>query len=416
MEIQTVTKNALAGKNQEKLEAYLEDIGAILRYPERRASFALYALGLLSEGERKSVEPIAARAAGDDPDLCQRYHDRLCHFLHGSRWDDLAVRRHGVRFALTELTKKEPIEVAIIDDTGFLKKGDQSPGVQRQYTGSAGKITNCQIAVSLVVATRTQHLPVDMDLFLPESWTEDPVRMNKAHVPLDVVFRMKWQIALDLVERAIQADVPLGVMNADAWYGNIAAFRGGLTARGLLYAVAVNSPTEVRLLREEGEEPGPATSVLELAKALPWSAYQEVVWREGTRGLMRSRFARLQVRVQARDASELEEQTLLVEWPYSEKEPNDFTLSTLPLSTTLQELVRITKQRWRTERAYQDLKGELGLDHFEGRTYPGWQHQISVVLACYAFVLSVLRRTFPPSVQSVGAARTLDRAPGASLR
>jgi SRSO17 transposase len=416
MEIQTATKNALVGKNQEKLEAYLEDIGAILRYPERRASFALYALGLLSEGERKSVEPIAARAAGDDPALCQRYHDRLCHFLHGSRWDDLAVRRYGVRVALTELTKKEPVEVAIIDDTGFLKQGDQSPGVQRQYTGSAGKITNCQIAVSLVVATRTQHLPVDMDLFLPKSWTEDPVRMNKAHVPLDIVFRMKWQIALDLVERAIQADVPLGVMNADAWYGNIAAFRGGLTARGLLYAVAVNSPTEVRLLGEDGEEPGPATSVLELAKALPLSAYQEVVWREGTRGPMRSRFARLQVRIQARDASELEEQTLLVEWPYNEKEPNDFTLSTLPLSTTLQELVRITKQRWRTERAYQDLKGELGLDHFEGRTYPGWQHHISVVLACYAFVLSVLRRTFPPSVQNAGATRTLDRAPGASLR
>ena len=170
------------------------------------------------------------------------------------------------------------------------------------------------------------------------------------------------------------------------------------------------------MLLKEGEEPGPATSVLELAKALPLTAYQEVVWREGTRGPMRSRFARLQVCVQARDASELEEQTLLVEWPYSEKEPNDFTLSTLPLSTPLQELVRITKQRWRTERAYQDLKGELGLDHFEGRTYPGWQHHISVVLACYAFVLSVLRRTFPPSVQSVGAARTLDRAPGASLR
>src|SRR3954451_23518775 len=113
MEIQTAAKNALVRKSQEKLEAYLEDIGAILRYPERRASFALYALGLLSEGERKSVEPIAARAAGGDPSLCRRYHDRLCHFLHGSRWDDLAVRRYAVRFALTELTKKEPVEVAI---------------------------------------------------------------------------------------------------------------------------------------------------------------------------------------------------------------------------------------------------------------------------------------------------------------
>lgn len=411
MGFQTATANVLAEKSQDKLEAYLEDLGAILKYPERKASFSLYALGLLSEGERKSVEPIAARAAGNDPLLCQRYHDRLCHFLHGSRWDDLAVRHHAVRFALAELTKKEAIDVAIIDDTGFLKQGHESPGVQRQYTGSAGKVTNCQIAVSLVVATRTQHLAVDMDLFLPESWTEDPVRMNKAHVPLDVGFRMKWQIALDLVTRALQADIPLGVMNADAWYGNIAAFRGGLTELGLLYTVAVNSPTVVRLVHQAGGDSGPETTVLELAKALPLSAYQDVVWRQGTQAPLHSRFARVQVRVQARDASEPEEQELLIEWPYHEEEPNDFTLLTLPLTTSLHELVRITKQRWRTERTYQDLKGELGLDHFEGRTYPGWQHHISVVLACYAFVVTVLRRAFPPSAQRASAARTWGGAP-----
>src|SRR5262249_48349239 len=128
------------------------------------------------------------------------------------------VRQYAATFALKELTEDEPIEVAIIDDTGFLKQGNQSPGVQRQYTGSAGKIANCQIAVSLVLATRTQHLPIDMDLFLPESWTEDPVRMNKAHVPIDVGFRPKWQIALDMVERAMSANIQLGVISADAWY------------------------------------------------------------------------------------------------------------------------------------------------------------------------------------------------------
>src|SRR5689334_10081595 len=161
MELQPASQTAITLNDQDKLEVYFGDIGTILGRPERRASFALYALGLLSEGERKSVEPIAARAAGGDPELCRKYHDRLCHFLHGSRWDDLAVRQYGARLALAELTKEEPIEASIIDDTGFIKKGDESPGVQRQYTGSAGKITNCQIAVSLTLATRTQHFPID---------------------------------------------------------------------------------------------------------------------------------------------------------------------------------------------------------------------------------------------------------------
>jgi SRSO17 transposase len=265
MESHQTNQSPILHDSQDKLEGYFNDIGTILGYPERKASFAMYAMGLLSEGERKSAEPIAARAAGGDPELCKKYHDRLCHFLHGSRWDDIAVRQYATTFALKELTEHEPIEVSIIDDTGFLKQGDRSPGVQRQYTGSAGKIANCQIAVSLVLATRTQHLPIDMDLFLPESWTEDPVRMNKAHVPIDVGFRPKWQIALDMVERAMRANIPLGVVNADAWYGSIPAFRGGLAALGLVYTVDINATTKVTRLSENGEEIGSALSVLQLS-------------------------------------------------------------------------------------------------------------------------------------------------------
>lgn len=416
METQQTNHSPILHGSQDKLEGYFGHIGTILGYPERKASFAMYAMGLLSEGERKSAEPIAARAAGGDPALCKKYHDRLCHFLHGSRWDDIAVRQYATTFALKELTKHEPIEVSIIDDTGFLKQGDQSPGVQRQYTGSAGKIANCQIAVSLVLATRTQHLPIDMDLFLPESWTEDPVRMNKSHVPIDIGFRPKWQIALDMVERAMLADIPLGVVNADAWYGTIPAFRGGLAARGLLYTVDINATTEVTQLSEEGEEIGSVLSVLHLARTLPASAYRTVTWRQGARKTLSSRFARIRICVHGRDSAEPKEQTLLVEWPNGEAEPTHYTLSTLPKSTTLRELVRLTKQRWRTERAYEDMKGELGLDHFEGRTYPGWQHHISVVLACYAFVLAVLRRSFPPSARGAGASRAFEDSPRATLR
>jgi SRSO17 transposase len=416
METQPTNQSPALRDSQDKLEGYFSDIGTILGYPERKASFAMYAMGLLSEGERKSAEPIAARAAGGDPALCKKYHDRLCHFLHGSPWDDTAVRQYATTFALQELTEHEPIEVSIIDDTGFLKQGDQSPGVQRQYTGSAGKIANCQVAVSLVLATRTQHLPIDMDLFLPESWTEDPVRMDKAHVPIDVGFRPKWQIAVDMVEKAVAANIPMGVVNADAWYGNIAAFRGRLTALGLLYAVDVNVTTEVMPLSAKGEETGSVLSVLHLAKALPVSAYRTITWRQGTRIKLRCRFARVRVWVEGRDSFEPKEQTLLIEWPEGEVEPTHYTLSTLPKSTTLRELVRLTKQRWRTERAYEDMKGELGLDHFEGRTYPGWKHHISVVLACYAFVLTVLRRSFPPSTRGTSAAHSIEKSPRATLR
>jgi SRSO17 transposase len=416
METQQPYQSPILRKSQDKLEGYFSTIGTILGYPERKASFAMYSIGLLSEGERKSAEPIAARAAGDDQELCKKYHDRLCHFLHGSRWDDIAVRQYATTFALKELTEHEPIEVTIVDDTGFLKQGDQSPGVQRQYTGSAGKIANCQVAVSLVLGTRTQHLPIDMDLFLPESWTDDPVRMNKAHVPIDVVFRPKWQIAVDMVERAMAANIPMGVVNADAWYGNIAAFRGRLTTLGLLYAVDINVTTEVMPLSVKGEEIGSVLSVLNLAKDLPSSAYRAITWRQGTRKKLTSRFARIRVCVEGRDSSEPKEQTLLIEWPEGEAEPTHYTLSTLPKSTTFRELVRLTKQRWRTERAYEDMKGEIGLDHFEGRTYPGWQHHISVVLACYAFVLTVLRRSFSPSTRGTSAARTIESSPRATLR
>ena len=400
---------------QKNLEEYFDGIAQILEYPERRASFAMYATGLMGEAERKSVEPIAARAAGDDVKLCEKYHDRMCHFLHGSRWDDQAVRQYGVRYALTELTRDEPIESWIIDDTGFLKQGDQSPGVQLQYTGSAGKITNCQVAVSLTVATRTQQLPVNMDLFLPESWIEDPVRRRKAHIPIELSFRPKWQMALDLIDQAHSAGIPQGIVNADAWYGNIAAFRGGLTERGLVYVVDVNSPTAIVRAGPDGSVTR-TMSVEELARSLPSRSFRHVTWREGTNRKLRSRFARIPVRLAKPDAAEPADQVLLIEWPLSEKEPDHYTLSTLPQQTTLRELVRSTKQRWRTERAYEDMKGELGLDHFEGRTYRGWHHHISVVLVCYAFILTVLRRSFPPSVRAAGAPDPIGRTSSAPFR
>jgi SRSO17 transposase len=403
--------------HQEAFLDYLNGIGEILHYPERKASFATYVMGLLGEGERKSVEPIAARAAGGDPELCEKLHDRLCHLLHGSRWDDRAVRLYSARFALAELTSEEPLESWIVDDTGFLKQGNKSPGVQRQYTGSAGKITNCQVAVSLTLATCTQHVPVDMDLYLPESWLAAPERCAKAHIPESLSFRPKWQIALDMVDQALASQFPTGVVNADAWYGTFAAFRGGLTARGLAYTLDVTDTKVLATLVEPAPSaPGEIMSLRAIAESLPSRAYRTVTWREGTGAELSCRFARARVRLAQPHADECEEQTLLVEWPLGEKEPVHCTLSTLPKRTRLHELVRLTKQRWRTERVYEDMKGELGLDHFEGRTYPGWQHHVTAVLASYAFVTTALRRSFPPSASRARRSGALHRPAGTSLR
>jgi SRSO17 transposase len=402
---------------QQALQAYLDGIGKILSYPERKASFAMYVMGLLSDGERKSVEPIAARAAGGDPALCEKLHDRMCHLLHGSRWDDHAVRLYSARYALSELTREEPIETWIIDDTGFLKQGRSSPGVQRQYTGSAGKITNCQLAVSLTLATRTQHVPVDMDLYLPESWLEDRKRCAAAHIPESLHFRPKWRIALDMVDKALEANLPRGIATADAWYGTAAAFRGGLTARRIPYLLDVDATKVLATLGESvSSSSGEVMSLRALAESLPERAYRAVTWREGTGGEQSSRFARVEVCLAQPDPDEPDEQTLLIEWPVGDKDPAHCTLSTLPKRTSVHELVRLTKQRWRTERVYEDMKGELGLDHFEGRTYPGWHHHVTAVLACYAFVTTALRRSFPPSARETHCSRPLHRPTRASLR
>ncbi|HZA51907.1 MAG TPA: IS701 family transposase, partial [Myxococcaceae bacterium] len=387
------------------LDTYLHGLGDLLGTNEQRANFALYVIGLLSEGERKSVEPMAARAAGDDPVLCQRYHDRLSHFLRESPWSDRDVRTYAVERALATMTREESIDVWIVDDTGFLKQGAASPGVQRQYTGSAGKVANCQLAVSLTVATRTAHLLVDMDLYLPESWAHDVERRRRARIPDVLTFRTKHEIALDLIATAVLDGVPKAPVTADAWYGDAPSFRGGLTALGFRYCVDVNADTRVVPVDDDGNASSPPTTVRALAAALPAAAYRVMTWREGTRGTMRSRFARVRVQVVAPDAAEPLEQTLLIEWPASEREPTHVTLCTLPVHTAFQELVRITKQRWRTERVYEDTKGELGLDHFEGRSYVGWQHHASVVLVCYAFVQTALRRSFPPSTARAGARR-----------
>lgn len=386
-----------------RLKEYFEGIGSLLGDKRRRASFAAYAMGILGEHERKSVEPLAA-AAGASADEAQRLHDHLLHFVGQSEWEDEPVRAFAASHALAAMQAREPVRAWIIDDTGFLKQGKLSPGVQRQYSGSAGKTVNCQIAVSLTVATATEHLPLDMQLYLPQSWANDRARCAKAKVPDDVVYQPKWQMALIMMSRAKAAGVPVGVALADAAYGNVAEFRAGLRWLDLEYAVGVNSNTVVTPVSKSHGLGMSRMSLAELAKALPRRAYRHTTWRQGSRRAMLSRFAML--KVDAGDADGVHH-WLLIEWPEGEEHPTHFTLALMRREPSRKSLIRITKDRWRTERVYQDLKGELGLDHYEGRTYRGWHHHVTTVLCCFAFVLGERLRHFPPSRRRSGHAPSL---------
>src|SRR5438105_2136374 len=238
-----------------RLETYFAGIGGLLNDARRKASFAMYAMGLLLDGDRKSVEPMAARLC-PHPDEAGRAWDRLLHFTADGKWSDRDVRRYGMRYGVAAMSAREPIEHWILDDTGFLKQGKHSVGVQRQYTGSAGKTTNCQVAVSLSVATRTEHLPIDFELYLPESWTGDPARRKEARIPDDAVFRTKPQLGLAMIDRAIADGVPKGVVLGDSGYGDSSGFREELRRRGLDYAVGVKGPTKVWRIDTKGRRRG----------------------------------------------------------------------------------------------------------------------------------------------------------------
>jgi len=390
---------------EERLQAYFDRIGAVLGRPERRASFAVYAMGILGDGERKSLEPIAARACAD-PDRADAEHQRLHHFALDSPWDDHAVRREAARYAVEAMTEREPVEAWIVDDTGFLKQGTHSVGVQRQYTGSAGKVTNCQVAPSLTIATRTEQLPVDFALYLPKSWTEDPVRRKEARIPWNLEFATKPELGLALIQRAFHDGHPPGLVLADQAYGSSEDFRDGVRALGLHYAVAVDARTNVKVYDKRGRRRDEKISVKKLAHRIEANGgFRRTTWRQGTKQPLSARFALRRV-VWAGKAGrnervldQREAVWLLIEWRDGEVEPANYFFCSLPDKMTRKKLVRLVMQRWRTERAYEDLKGELGLDHYEGRRFPGWHHHVSVVLSCYAFVVAERARRFPPSAR-----------------
>jgi SRSO17 transposase len=373
---------------------FMDHVGQALGSRPQRKRFAQYALGLLLPGERKSMEPMAARI---DPEHAMARFKTFQHFIACSDWDDLAVRQAAYRWAEPALAQAGPMVAWVIDDTGFLKKGMHSVFVSRQYTGTAGKVCNCQVAVSLTVATETLSMPLDFELYMPEVWAKDFSRREEAKVPRELWFRPKPEIALELIEEALRIGVPRAPVVVDSNYGTNGPFRAELEQLGLEYVAEVASSTTVL-------PPGAArpVSVRRLGARMQRRSFRRVSWREGTKGTMSAHFALRRVRLPAPrgGGSRTEaERLLLIERAEAESAPRKYWLVRLHQPAALEQIVSLAHCRWRIERDYQDLKEELGLDHYEGRSYVGWNHHVSICLAAYAFVLRERALGFPPGAE-----------------
>ncbi|ABE36589.1 transposase DDE domain protein [Paraburkholderia xenovorans LB400] len=387
-------------------DEYLEHLCKVVGHSDRRAGLTGYCRGLMRPLGRKSVEPLAAHL---EPHRVSARHQSLHHFVSKSEWSDAALLEQVRRWVLPHMDPAKGL-YWMIDDTGFPKKGRHSVGVARQYCGQLGKQDNCQVAVSLSVATEAASLPVAYQLYLPQEWTDDPTRRQQAGVPDEIGFATKPQIAVTQLREARQSGAPDGVVLADAGYGNDTAFRDALGELGLQYAVGIQSGTRVwppglaplpaessqgkagrpRSLQRRipGHDPVP---VKDLALAPEPSRYHTASWREGTRATLSSRFAAVRVRASHRDywrATPRDEEWLLIEWPNGESEPTKYWLSTLPDDTPVERLAYVAKMRWRTERDYQDLKQEFGIGHFEGRGWRGFHHHASLCIAAYGFLVA----------------------------
>jgi SRSO17 transposase len=402
------------GASESRFRKFVERLAAAVGHADREGPLEAYCMGLMLPGDRKSVEPMAARI---EPRRVGALHQAMHHLVANAPWSDDALLAAVRDWALPAIEAGGPIRAWIVDDTGFPKKGKHSVGVGRQYCGQLGKQDNCQVAVSLSVANEAASLPIAFRLYLPQEWADDGQRRQKAGVPDEIVFRTKPQIALAQIEAALLAGVAHGTVLADAAYGNDADFRDRITDWSLSYVVGIQSSTTVwppgfkplppkpyggmgrppKLMRRDDRHQ-PVT-VKALALSLPRSRYRSVAWREGSAGLLRSRFAAVRVRPAHRDtwrATPRPEEWLLIEWPAGEAEPAKYFLSTLPASTPLKEMVALAKLRWRIERDYQDLKQEVGLGHYEGRGWRGFHHHAALSIAAYGFLVSE-RSPIPPS-------------------
>lgn len=417
-ELVVVDARELAGVG-EQLDSFVGEVFSSLKRDDQRAKAGLYARGLMLDGHRKSMQPMAARLQVD--------HQQLQQFVTSSPWSVEPVRNTLSRKACAVIGP----EAWVIDDTGFGKDGAGSPCVARQYSGTLGKVGNCQVAVSVHAASDAASAPLNWRLYVPPSWDPDAAtdpdaaaaaasRRARSAIPEGERHRPKWQMALEMIDELIRWGRTPPVVCADAGYGDTTAFRQGLTDRQIGYVVAVKGATsahpgdaepETAPYTGRGRPPTPRyrqphQSCRDLVLAAGRAALTTVTWRHGTKAdpdnpaaAMRSTFLAVAIRPANRDITPADDGSLpkawlLAEWPTDAAEPTDYWISTLSPDTPLTDLVRLAKIRWRIEHDYRELKTALGLDHFEGRSWLGWHHHATLVTAAHLF-LTTLRLTHP---------------------
>ncbi len=382
-----------------------EVLAEAMNRPAQMANGGLYLRGLVEEGKRKSLEPMVARL-GEDAD-----YQSMQQFLTDSPWDPALV----VRAVAERVAGEIGVEAWVLDDTGFPKQGKRSPGVKRQYSGTLGKVGNCQIGVSVHAVGKKGTVPLGWALYLPEEWCQDGERRRTAKIPEEVGFKTKPELGAQLLERAAGFEVPVAPVLGDGAYGDNTELRERLHDTGLQYVLSVSAETTVFApgtafvvperngatgrprvrLRPESK---PIVIGGELIAGLHPGQWQTVAFRDGPDSEpMTSRFAFVRVRAAHRwqwgFATEPREEWLICEWPEGGEKPTDYWLSNLPADTEPEHLARLGRLRWKIELDYKQLKGELGLDHYEGRSYLGWYHHTALVTAAHGFL--TLERLHP---------------------
>jgi len=381
----------------ESLGLFLEPFVALLGHKKRRQMCPLYVAGLIGPGERKSIQPMAARL---DPARYDRFH----HFICDGLWEEAPLEAELARTADRLVGGSDA--VLVIDDTGIPKKGSHSVGVAPQYASMLGKRANCQTLVSLTLARNEVPVALGLRLFLPESWTGDVVRMASAGVPEPFQApRSKIQIALQEIDRVTAQGVRFGLVLADAGYGLSAAFRQGLSARGLAWAVGIPKhqkvyPADVALIFPVTGRGRPRKSQIpdqlsvSAETVLAEARWRKVSWRHGTKGPLCARFAACRIRIADGSPQRIhdkgqqhmpgEEAWLVGEWRSSGE--RKYYLANLPAGAGLKKLAAAIKARWVCEQAHQQMKEELGLDHYEGRSWRGLHRHALMTMIAYAFL------------------------------
>ena len=383
---------------RERLEAFAAEVlGEAANRQVQLVNGELYLRGLIEGGSRKSLEPMVARL-GIEAD-----YESLQQFLAVSPWDPALV----VRAVAERVAPAIDVQAWVLDDTGFPKDGKHSPGVKRQYSGTLGKIGNCQIGVSVHAVGARGTVPLGWALYLPEEWCEDSERRRKAKIPEEIGFKTKPELGRELIERAGGWDIARAPILGDEAYGENTKLRQRLDADGFEYVFSIDriasvfaAETVFTLPERAGETGRPRTRmrpdrkpepVQKLIARLAPGNLQTVTFRDGPDGeSITSRFCFLRVRALARwqNGAEQEprEEWLICEWPEDHDEPSDYWISNMPPDTTPEQLARLARMRWKIELDYKQLKGELGLDHYEGRSWLGWYHHTALVTAAHGFL------------------------------